>query len=706
MSIDIAQFHQVFFEESFEGLEVMESGLVELEIGRPDIEAINSIFRAAHSIKGGSGTFGFTDIGEFTHVVETLLDEMRSGERDVTREAVDILLAAVDSLRDMLNAARDGTDFDAASVADVHTRLEALHGGTAVTSGNSPAATQGDGATADTATAEEPSASWSIAFRPHDGLFATGNDPVRILRELCALGQATVAAHLDRLPTYANFDPEVCYLHWTIELDGAVEESAIREVFEWIDDDADIEIERAGKNTGALPANTTDAAGTTVDADAAASPGSDQPVAAAPDAQERRTGDDRRQTERRSNNTSSSASSIRVDIGKVDSLINLVGELVITQSMLGQFNEDPESIDFDKLREGLAQLERNTRELQESVMRIRMLPISFSFNRFPRLVRDLSAKLGKQVELKINGEQTELDKTVLEKIADPLVHLVRNALDHGIELPDVRSAAGKPEQGTLTLAARHEGGNIVIEIGDDGAGLDPDKLIAKARERGLIGADETLPDDRINDLIFHPGFSTAKEVSDVSGRGVGMDVVRRNIKELGGAIELQSRKGEGSTIRIRLPLTLAILDGQLVRVGDDTYIIPLVSIVETLQVERDRVKSVVGSAELYRLRNEYIPIVRLYEVFGLEPRTTMLEQGLLVVVEGEGQRAGIFVDELLGQQQVVIKSLETNYRSVSGISGATILGDGTVAMIMDAGGLIALNRDTASGSSPLNVIAA
>ena len=706
MSIDIAQFHQVFFEESFEGLEVMESGLVELEIGRPDIEAINSIFRAAHSIKGGSGTFGFTDIGEFTHVVEALLDEMRSGERDVTREAVDVLLAAVDSLRDMLNAARDGTDFDAASVADVHTRLEALQTGSTNASGNPSAAASNDGPTTDAPSAESSNGNWSISFRPHDGLFATGNDPVRILRELCSLGQASVSAHVDRLPTYANFDPEICYLYWTIELDGSVEESAVREVFEWIDDDADIVIERTAGTTQAVPAATTDAGSASDETEAPAEAAPTQPVAAAPDTPERRTGEDRRQTERRSNNASSSASSIRVDIGKVDSLINLVGELVITQSMLGQFNEDPESIDFDKLREGLAQLERNTRELQESVMRIRMLPISFSFNRFPRLVRDLSAKLGKQVELKISGEQTELDKTVLEKIADPLVHLVRNALDHGIELPDVRTAAGKPEHGTLTLAARHEGGNIVIEIGDDGAGLDPEKLINKARERGLIGADETLPEDRINDLIFHPGFSTAKEVSDVSGRGVGMDVVRRNIKELGGAIELRSKKGEGSTIRIRLPLTLAILDGQLVRVGDDTYIIPLVSIVETLQVERERVKSVVGSAELYRLRTEYIPIVRLYEVFGLEPHTTALEQGLLVVVEGEGQRAGVFVDELLGQQQVVIKSLETNYRSVSGISGATILGDGTVAMIMDAGGLIALNRDTASASSPLNVIAA
>ncbi|MCB1746411.1 MAG: chemotaxis protein CheA [Gammaproteobacteria bacterium] len=691
MSIDIAQFHQVFFEESFEGLEVMESGLIDLEIGRPDSEAINAIFRAAHSIKGGSGTFGFTAISDFTHVLETLLDEMRNGTRDVTREAVDVLLLAVDSLREMLSAARDGSDFDAAAVAEVHDRLEEL---LKLGHGESTAVDAAD-ATAPAAAAPASTGAWLIRFVPHPHLFTTGNDPVRILRELCALGEAQVQADCSRLPDYAEFDAETCYLAWTINLDGNVEESAVREVFEWIEDDADISLirEHDEEDVAVTAAPVADAT-TAQDAPA---------LQVAPPVDDRRSGDDRREGEdrrggdrRAAGGSASGTSSIRVDIGKIDTLINLVGELVITQSMLGNFDEDSGQIDYDKLREGLAQLERNTRELQESVMRIRMLPISFSFNRFPRLVRDLSSKLGKQVELKIVGEQTELDKTVLEKIADPLVHLVRNSLDHGIEPPADRIAAGKSAHGTVTLAARHEGGNIVIEIGDDGAGLNPEKLLAKARERGLVGAEEILPEDKIHELIFHPGFSTAKEVSDVSGRGVGMDVVKRNIKELGGVIELDSKFGHGSTIRIRLPLTLAILDGQLVRVGGQTYIVPLVSIVESLQAQSDRVKSVAASAELYRLRGEYIPIVRLYEVFGVEPQSRVLEQGLLVVVEGEGQRAGIFVDELLGQQQVVIKSLETNYRRVEGISGATILGDGTVAMILDAGGLIALHRHPAS----------
>lgn len=681
MSIDIAQFHQVFFEESFEGLEIMESSLLDLEIGQPDSEAINTIFRAAHSIKGGSGTFGFSAIGEFTHVLETLLDEMRNGTRDVTREAVDVLLLAVDSLREMLSAARDGADFDANAVAEVHAKLERQ---LAIGSDHTPGA-KAEATPAESAARPDGAGDWIIAFAPHPNLFGTGNDPVRILRELRALGRSEIEADLSQLPDYAEFDPETSYARWSITLDGNVEERAIREVFEWVEDDADISLTR-GADAAAATA-------TQSGADDAAAP----IVAAAPDADERRTGEDRRtgderrSTDRRAGGNTAAASSIRVDIGKVDSLINLVGELVITQSMLGQL-DDPQTVDFEKLREGLAQLERNTRELQESVMRIRMLPISFSFNRFPRLVRDLSTKLGKEVELKIVGEQTELDKTVLEKIADPLVHLVRNALDHGIEKPDIRAEAGKPLCGTLTLAARHEGGNIVIEISDDGAGLDAEKLLAKARERGLVGPDEVLPEERIHELIFHPGFSTAKELSDVSERGVGMDVVKRNIKELGGVIELHSTFGAGSTIRIRLPLTLAILDGQLVRVGDQTYIVPLVSIVESLQIDPERVKSVVGAAELYRLRGEYIPIVRLYEVFNIEPQSSALEDGLIVVVEGEGQRAGILIDELLGQQQVVIKSLETNYRKVDGISGATILGDGTVAMIMDAGGLIALNR--------------
>ncbi len=386
------------------------------------------------------------------------------------------------------------------------------------------------------------------------------------------------------------------------------------------------------------------------------------------------------------------AGSIRVSIDKIDALINMVGELVITQSMLNQLGEDFDMARLAKLQEGLAQLERNTRELQENVMRIRMLPISFAFNRFPRMVHDLTQKLGKEVELKLSGEQTELDKTVMEKIGDPLVHLVRNSLDHGLERPDVRKKAGKSPVGLLHLNAFHQGGNIVIEISDDGAGLNKARITAKAKERGLVGEEEVLTDEKIYELIFQAGFSTADVISDVSGRGVGMDVVKRNIKDLGGTIEVKSEEGVGTRFTIRLPLTLAILDGQLVRVGSDTFILPLVSIVESLQISRDNVNVIAGKSEVYKLRNEYLPIVRLYNVFGQTPDSTTIEGGLLVVVEGDGQRIGLFVDDLLGQQQVVIKSLETNFQRVEGISGATILGDGTVALILDISGVIQCSR--------------
>jgi two-component system chemotaxis sensor kinase CheA len=380
--------------------------------------------------------------------------------------------------------------------------------------------------------------------------------------------------------------------------------------------------------------------------------------------------------------------SIRVATEKVDNIINLVGELLITQSMLSGFADGINPNDLDRLRQGLSQLARNTRELQESVMQIRMLPISFAFNRFPRIVHDLSRKLAKKVELKLSGEGTELDKTVLEKISDPLVHLVRNALDHGLETPERRLAAGKHETGTLELAAFHEGGNIIIEVRDDGAGLNKVKILQKARERALVAPDQELTDEQIDNLIFMPGFSTAEQVSDVSGRGVGMDVVRRNINDLGGHVQISSKEGLGSTIRIRLPLTLAILDGQLVRVGKEVYIISLLAIVETIQVARERVNTLVGRTEVFRLRDEYLPVVKLCDQFGVEPDSRSAEDGLLVVIEADGKRAGVLVDDLLAQQQVVIKSLESNFKAVPGIAGATILGDGTVALIIDVPGLI------------------
>jgi len=384
------------------------------------------------------------------------------------------------------------------------------------------------------------------------------------------------------------------------------------------------------------------------------------------------------------------AASIRVGIDKVDNLINLVGELVITQSMLSELGNNFDMSKIESLSSGLDQLLQNTKEIQENVMRIRMLPISFAFNRFPRMIRDLSAKIGKKVDLQISGDQTELDKTVMEKISDPLVHLVRNAIDHGIESAAERIAAGKPETGTIKLDAYHKGGNIVVEIADDGKGIDAELIAQKAIEKGVISDTVGMSESQIYELIFEPGFSTAATVSDISGRGVGMDVVRRNIKALGGRIEINSTKGAGSVFRVHLPLTLAILDGQLIKVGDEVYIIPLISIVESLQIKPERVKNISGNMKVYRLRDDNVPIVPIQKEFGIETDNVDLENALLVVVEGDGSKVGLLVDDLLAQQQVVIKSLEANYKSVEGISGATILGDGSVAMIIDVPGLIAL----------------
>ncbi len=380
--------------------------------------------------------------------------------------------------------------------------------------------------------------------------------------------------------------------------------------------------------------------------------------------------------------------SIRVSVEKIDELMNTVGELVITQAMLSQLGQKMEGPDAERFRSSLAQLERNMRGLQESVMRVRMLPISFVFSRFPRMARDLAQRLGKQIDLKLTGQETELDKTVMEKIGDPLVHLVRNSIDHGVEMPDVRVAKGKSAVGTVHLDAYHRGGNIAVEVSDDGAGLDKERILAKAKSRGLVGQNDILTDEQIYDLIFLPGFSTAEKTTDVSGRGVGMDVVRRNVHELGGKIEIRSFAGKGSKFVITLPLTLAIVDGQSVAVGGETYIVPLVSIVESMQLKKEQVSRLAGRGEVLSFRGDYLPIIRLHEIFGVEPRSRALHEGLIVVAEGDGRRVGLFVDDLLGQQQVVIKSLETNYGRIDGVSGATILGDGSVSLILDLPGLI------------------
>ncbi len=661
-AVDLTQFHKTFFEESVEGLDAMEAALLALDSGSTDHELVHTIFRAAHSIKGGAATFGFTDVAAFTHVAESLLEEVRSERRVVDATLTDLLLRSVDCMRAMLDRTAQGQPAADANSEALRVELAQLV----------------EGKTAAVAVATkskaEVVAGWDIRFvaRPH--LLQTGNEPLRLFRELQQLGRLEVlrAFITDAAPAeFAAIDPGQCYLGWELRLHGAVARPDLDALFEWLDGDCDLTIAAVpAPQEVAAPAPAPSAAAPAVAAPAAAPAGTREVSASG----------------------SAEGGSIRVGIDKVDALIDMMGELVITQSMLNDIGTNFELSQLERLREGLAQLERNTRELQDSVMRIRMLPIGSVFNRFPRLVRDLERKLGKQVRLELQGEQTELDKTVLEKIGDPLVHLVRNAIDHGLEVPEQRRAAGKPETGTLTLDAHHEGGNIVVRISDDGAGLNRERILAKAVERGLVPPGQQLSDDEVAELIFQPGFSTAAVATDLSGRGVGMDVVRRNVHDLGGSVGVKSVAGKGSVFTIALPLTLAIIDGLVTAVGEERYIVPLISIVESLRLGADTVRKIAGGGEVFKFRGEYLPMIRLHRAFGCPNAIAEIERGIVVVVEDDGQRVGLLVDELLGQQQAVIKSLEKHYERVQGVSGATIVSDGSVALIVDVGGVVRLGR--------------
>lgn len=698
MSVDMTEVKKLFFEESLESLDAMESTLLDVQIGEVDKEQVNSIFRCVHSIKGGAGIFQYEQVISFSHVAETLLDEMRNGEHLVTQNIIDLLLRTVDILRMLLDGLQDGTPVDDDEVANCQKDLEAVLSAPieqeAFPEQDVVISTPRVKIKPDKKNA--PSQVWCISFKPYEDMLITGNDPINLFRELEVLGQLKVTPNHSHIPEFAELNPRTCYLAWKLELTTTADKADIEEIFEWVEDDCELEIKLQGDIAqGDITADTPSepvAEATTAETETVEQNNPTPELVKEKLPEEANIQPPVQQNGNKANlkekNNAAETSSIRVGIDKVDSLINIVGELVITQSMLDQIGENFDNNQIDSLRSGLAQLERNTRELQESVMRIRMLPISFSFSRFPRLVHDLSTHLGKKVHLELSGEQTELDKTVLEKIGDPLVHLVRNALDHGIEMPEERIAQGKPETGSLRLHAFHQSGNIIIQISDDGAGFDVDKIRRKAVEKRLIGSEEALTDDQIYEFIFHPGFSTATQVSDLSGRGVGMDVVRRNIRSLSGSIDVHSRRGQGTRFTIRLPLTLAILDGQLIRVGKQIYILSLLSIIESLRINKKYVNQLAGQAEVYKLRDEYIPILRLYDLFEVETSLTDLEQGLLVVVEGDGQKIGLFVDELLSQQQIVIKSLETNYKQIQGISGATILGNGEVALILDTAGLL------------------
>jgi two-component system chemotaxis sensor kinase CheA len=664
MSNDLKRFHATFFEESREGLEAMETGLLDLESGRGTADTINMVFRAAHSIKGGSATFGFTKVAELTHVLETLLDELRSDKRPLTSDAMDAMLASVDVLRGLLKAAEHGVapaDDGAGIVAQLN----------AVLTGKATIAVGAKAAPAAAAAKPKAPDQFVIAFAPKPSMFMSGNDPLRIIRELAELGEMKVDCDLSALPAFGAIDPTLSYLKWTLTLPGSASEAAIRDAFSWVEDECDLSINGDGGGAAAPAAAPEAPAAPAPVAVAAAAPVA--APSAAPAAAPAGGG-----------GGASEDASIRVQASKVDMLINLVGELVITQAMLKAVAGSVEGAATERLLAGLETLERNTRDLQEAVISVRMLPVDAVFKRFPRLVRDLAGRLGKQVTLKTFGESTELDKGLIEKISDPMVHLVRNAIDHGLETTEDRIKAGKDPNGTITLAASHQGGNIIIEVSDDGKGLNRDRILAKAREKGIPVPDNPTDSDVWN-LIFAPGFSTADAVTDLSGRGVGMDVVRRNIQSLGGETVLESATGKGTKVTIKLPLTLAILDGMTVGVGDEVFVLPLGYVIESMKPAGENVRTVNAEGRVLKVRGEYLPMVHLGNHFGMGGNE---KPEITVIVEGDGQKLALEVDALIGQQQVVVKSLETNYRRIEGISGATILGDGRVALILDVPGLV------------------
>ncbi|MBU3894384.1 Chemotaxis protein CheA [Serratia rubidaea] len=649
MSMDISAFYQTFFDEADELLADMEQHLLELDPLAPDIEPLNAIFRAAHSIKGGAATFGFSILQETTHLLENLLDSARRQEMSLSTEIINLFLETKDIMQEQLDAYKTSQQPDADSFAYICQALRQL---ALEAQQDAPAPPAAEPEVA--APAMPPSASAGAGGLHISLTDLKPNEIPLLLEELGNLGEVR--------------DPQQGENSLSVTLLTSVSEEDISAVLCFVLEPEQI----AFAATTAPPAEAAKVAEPVPPAVQTAAPAADAPKPRSKAATE--------------------SSSIRVAVEKVDQLINLVGELVITQSMLAQRSGTLDPVAHGDLLNSMSQLERNARDLQESVMSIRMMPMEYVFSRFPRLVRDLAGKLNKQVELTLQGSSTELDKSLIERIIDPLTHLVRNSLDHGIEDPQVRLAAGKPEVGNLILSAEHQGGNICIEVTDDGAGLNREKILAKAAAQGLAVSD-SMSDEEVGMLIFAPGFSTAEQVTDVSGRGVGMDVVKRNIQEMGGHVEIHSQAAKGTSIRILLPLTLAILDGMSVKVNDEVFILPLNAVMESLQPQAEDLHPLAGGERVLQVRGEYLPLVELYRIFDVAGAKTEATQGIVVILQSAGRRYALLVDQLIGQHQVVVKNLESNYRKVPGISAATILGDGSVALIVDVSALQTLNRE-------------
>ncbi|MCK8780167.1 chemotaxis protein CheA [Rhizobium sp. NTR19] len=734
--MDMNEIKEIFFQECEEQLAELESGLLKLNDGDRDPETVNAVFRAVHSIKGGAGAFGLDDLVAFAHVFETTLDCVRSNKLEPNHDVLKVMLKSADVLADLVSASRDGGSVDESRTRGLVKELEALAKAELPAGGHeapkaapaapapkaeAPAPTDDSGFQPIPFTFEgfgddeEPAiegSTYEITFKPRRELYAKGNEAALLLRDLSRLGEMSINCDMDALPALDKMDPEASYFAWKISLKTTKSEDDIRAVFEFAEWDCELEVKVAEENTSdeELPMTPVpfdlsilDDSAAPAEEEKAAAPAED-PAANAVAAAEAATGvakavaraAEKKEAAAPATPAAAAAAApqtIRVDLDRVDRLINLVGELVINQAMLSQSVIENDNTGTSSINMGLEELQQLTREIQDSVMAIRAQPVKPVFQRMSRIVREVADMVGKQIRLVTEGENTEVDKTVIDKLAEPLTHMIRNAVDHGIESPEKREAAGKNPEGTIKLSAKHRSGRILIELQDDGAGINRERVRQKAIDNDLIAADANLSDDEIDNLIFMPGFSTADKISDISGRGVGMDVVKRSIQALGGRISISSRPGFGSTFTMSLPLTLAVLDGMVVTVAGQTLVVPLTAIVETLQPEASAIHSFGATQRLISIRNSFCPLVDVGRVLNYRATQANPVEGvaLLVESEGGGQRA-LMVDAIQGQRQVVIKSLEANYTNVPGIAAATILGDGRVALILDVDAVVAASR--------------